>query len=100
MKPPEPQPPVSLKADVVVCIYNALEDVRRCLSSVLQHATTRLNKLVLVNDGSNDQTAAYLRQFARDAQVCTVLLETPQPTGTQELPIAVLQRQKRPTSSC
>ena len=81
MKPAEPQPLASLKADIVVCICNALEDVRRCLSSVLQHATARLNKLVLVNDGSNDQTAAYLHQFAREVQVCTVLLETPQPTG-------------------
>jgi len=81
VKSVEPLPPASLKADVVVCIYNALEDVRRCLSSLLHHATPRLNRLVLVNDGSNDQTSAYLRQFAREAQVCTVLLETLQPTG-------------------
>jgi GT2 family glycosyltransferase len=73
--------PVPLKADVIVCVHNALEDVRRCLASIVDHRTARLNKLILVNDGSDEQTSAYLRQFATEAKVETVMLENPQPAG-------------------
>jgi glycosyltransferase involved in cell wall biosynthesis len=56
------------KADVIVCVHNALEDARRCLASVVDHPSSRLNKLILVNDGSDEQTTSYLRQFAAEAR--------------------------------
>src|SRR5438034_2108681 len=68
------------KADVIVCVHNALEDVRRCLASIVEHRSPQLNMLILVNDGSDAQTASYLRQFAED-HVETLLLENPQPSG-------------------
>jgi GT2 family glycosyltransferase/glycosyltransferase involved in cell wall biosynthesis len=75
------QSSVTEKADVIVCVHNALEDVRRCLGSIVKHRSARLNKLILVNDGSDEETTSYLRQFVAEAPVKTALLENPQPGG-------------------
>ena len=75
------QPQVPPKADVIVCVHNALDDVRRCLGSIVNHRSARLNKLILVNDGSDEETTSYLRQFVAEAPIKTALLENPQPGG-------------------
>lgn len=49
--------------DVVVCVHNALDDVRRCIWSLLAKGTRPFH-LILVNDGSDDETTAWLREFA------------------------------------
>ena len=48
--------------DIVVCVHNALEDVRGCLDSVLLH-TTKPYRLIIVDDGSDSDTARYLAAF-------------------------------------
>jgi len=60
-----PVQPHRQPVSVIVCVHNALEDVRRCLASVLQH-TTPPYRLILVDDGSDAPTAAYLATFARE----------------------------------
>jgi GT2 family glycosyltransferase len=49
--------------DVVVCVHNALEDVRRCLWSLVVKSTHELH-LIVVNDGSDEETTAFLRDAA------------------------------------
>ena len=49
--------------DVVVCVHNALAQVHECLWSLLAK-TDRAFRLIVVNDGSDDETSQYLRQFA------------------------------------
>jgi GT2 family glycosyltransferase len=49
--------------DVVVCVHNALEDVRRCLWSLAARATHPFHLLV-VDDGSDAATAALLDEVA------------------------------------
>lgn len=51
--------------DIIICVHNALDDVRRCLASVLQ-TTMPPFRLILVDDGSNAATADFLRQFSMD----------------------------------
>lgn len=51
--------------DIIVCVHNALDDVRRCLASVLRH-TLPPYRLILVDDGSQAPTRDYLAEFARD----------------------------------
>jgi GT2 family glycosyltransferase len=77
---PAARPP-ALKADVIVCVHNALEDVRRCLDSIVTHRTAKLNKLIVVNDGSDEETTQYLRHFAEQTQIKTELLRESRPTG-------------------
>lgn len=48
--------------DIVICVHNALEDVRRCLNSVLQY-TYPPYRLIVVDDGSAEETRDFLRAF-------------------------------------
>lgn len=57
--------------DIIVCIHNALEDVKRCLTSVLR-STVPPYRLILVDDGSADETREYLERFAV-GQPCVLL---------------------------
>jgi len=60
------------KVDVVVCAHNALDDVRRCLSSIV-HNTPRLGRLIIIDDGSDPPMQEFLRTFAADQQQCRLL---------------------------
>jgi len=48
--------------DIVVCVHNAFDDVRRCLESITSKTTPPYN-LVIVDDGSDEPTASFLRNF-------------------------------------
>ena len=50
--------------DVIIPVYNALDDVKKCLSSVKASCEFFPLKIILVNDGSDEKTSTYLRQFA------------------------------------
>jgi GT2 family glycosyltransferase/glycosyltransferase involved in cell wall biosynthesis len=52
-----------LSLDVIVCVHNSLDDVRRCLRSVISTLGDR-HKLIIVDDGSGEETADFLRRFA------------------------------------
>jgi GT2 family glycosyltransferase len=65
---PLPERPAKLRArtatvDVIVCVHNALDDVRRCLESVFQWSSPPFS-VILVDDGSGPETAGYLAAFA------------------------------------
>lgn len=61
--PPAPLKKHSATVEVIVAVHNALEDVVRCLESVLRH-TNEPYSLILVDDGSNEETNRYLTNFA------------------------------------
>lgn len=58
--------------DVVIPIYNALEDVKRCLDSV-DRTLLNSHHLILVDDGSDEQTKSYLEEFAADRPYVTLI---------------------------
>ncbi|GAB4524007.1 MAG: hypothetical protein Fur0018_07240 [Anaerolineales bacterium] len=60
---PQPVPPRTLTVDVIVCVHNALDDVRRCLESVVRY-TAPPYTIILVDDGSDAPTREYLQHFA------------------------------------
>lgn len=60
------RPPLQLHSasvDIIICVHNALEDLKRCIDSVLAH-TGKPYALILVDDGSDAETAAYLAELA------------------------------------
>jgi len=59
--------------DVVVCVRDALADLRRCLWSLLAKSD-RAFRLILVNDGSGEETGEFLRAFA-DRHPAVTLIE-------------------------
>jgi GT2 family glycosyltransferase/glycosyltransferase involved in cell wall biosynthesis len=58
--------------EIVICIHNALVDVRRCLDSI-QTWTTRPYALILVDDGSDPETRDFLATFASQRADVTLL---------------------------
>ena len=61
--------------DIVVCVHNALDDIQRCLASLEQHCTPQ-RRLLLVDDGSNPETANYLRAYAEQHKFRLIRNET------------------------
>lgn len=49
--------------DIIVCVHNALEDTQKCLDSIVSH-TSNPYQLILIDDGSNDSTKKFLKEFA------------------------------------
>ncbi len=66
--------------DVVVCVHNALEDLRLCLWSLLAK-TGRRFRLILVNDGSDAPTTRFLRAFAERHPAATLIEREEPPHG-------------------
>lgn len=67
------------RVDVIVPVYDALEDVRRCLDSVLATLSAEA-ELVVVNDASGPETTQLLRRFAEQSSRVR-LLENPANLG-------------------
>jgi len=64
-------PPHQASVDIIVCVHNALEDVQRCLESLVRY-TLPPYTVILVDDGSDAPTQEYLADFAR-SQAVTLL---------------------------
>jgi len=62
--------------DVVVPVFNALEDTQRCLKSLVSRRDGFSVRIIIVNDGSNAETTDWLRYFAK-AHSCALLIENP-----------------------
>ncbi len=66
--------------DVVICVHNALEDVKACLASV-EARSPRLQKIILVNDGSDEATTEFLRAFAVESELPVEIVHHPEARG-------------------
>ncbi|RME59490.1 MAG: glycosyltransferase [Caldilineae bacterium] len=75
-----PVRPHTASVDIIVCVHNALEDVQRCLDSVVRW-TAEPYRLILVDDGSEESTAGYLADFARQHPENVLLLRSDEATG-------------------
>lgn len=70
--------------DVVVAIYNALEDVKACIESLKRAQTTCRLRVILVNDGSEKDTTDWLREVVAQPcpeHVALELIEHPENLG-------------------
>ncbi len=55
--------------DIIICIHNALDDVIECLESVIEY-TPPIFTLILVDDGSDEATKSFLKDFALSHDAC------------------------------
>lgn len=81
VEPIHPRPPLEAhraSVDIIICVHNALADVRRCLESVMCH-TSMPYSLTLIDDGSDSETEDYLRIFASSRKV--TVLRNDEPRG-------------------
>ena len=56
--------PHKSNVDVIVCVHNAYDDVKLCLESVEKYTSPPFS-LILIDDGSEELTQKYLKNFAK-----------------------------------
>lgn len=49
--------------DIVLCVHNAIEDVKKCLASIVVTLNQTTHRVIIVDDGSGQPTASYLKNF-------------------------------------
>ncbi len=69
----------NIRTDIIVCVHNALEYAQRCLVSV-RDAMTAQERIIIVNDCSDEETGSYLRSFSHETDR-VVLLENRENLG-------------------
>lgn len=62
-----------VSVDVVIPVYNALSDVEPCIESVLRHRDGLDVRVVVVNDGSDAETTAWLRRRCANDPALTLI---------------------------
>ncbi|HEY6551053.1 MAG TPA: glycosyltransferase, partial [Solirubrobacterales bacterium] len=81
LRGPRPEPVSgSPSVDVVVCVHNALEDVRKCLWSLVHKASYPF-RLIVVNDGSDIETTTFLEEAAAANPEMTLIGNASPPHG-------------------
>lgn len=60
------------KIDIVVPVHNAPQEVRLCFNSIKQHHHPN-QRLIIVDDGSDKSTEAYLKEFAKTNSWCKLV---------------------------
>lgn len=66
--------------DIVICIHNALNDVKACLQSVVANTTPPYH-IILVDDGSDEETKNFLIDFQQGNPALVSLIRSEQATG-------------------
>jgi GT2 family glycosyltransferase/glycosyltransferase involved in cell wall biosynthesis len=72
----EEQEPGGPSVDVVICVHDALQDLRLCLWSLLAKSDRRL-RLILVDDGSGAATRRFVQAFADRHPAVTLIRREP-----------------------
>ena len=82
--------------DVVVPVFNALEDVKKCLEAVRTRKDGFLVRCIVVNDGSNEETGDWLRRFSAEHADTFALIEHPKNLGYTKAVNTGLRASKAP----
>jgi GT2 family glycosyltransferase len=52
------------EASIIICVHDAVDDVKRCLDSVMANTNLNRNHLIIVDDGSQHETKNLLAHYA------------------------------------
>jgi GT2 family glycosyltransferase len=66
------EPLANAAIDVIVCVHNALDDVRLCLEAAWP-CLLPSHRIIIVNDRSDEETTSYLREFAKGRDPVTLI---------------------------
>ncbi len=70
--PPLPPQDENVALSVIVPVYNAEKSISACLDSILTQQTAETIALIVINDGSTDNTAALLEKYRDHALILTM----------------------------
>ncbi len=72
--------PTHKSIDIIYCVYNALPDIKKCLKSVEDYIQAG-QKLIIIDDGSDEPTKKYLENFHSRNSSWTTLHRSETPSG-------------------
>ena len=58
--------------DIIIPIYNALDDLKKCLESVQKHTDLDRHRLILINDNSTDERIKPFLQEQRSERIIVI----------------------------
>lgn len=64
---------MSMKVSVIVCTYNAKDELKECLES-LENLDYRDKEIIIVNDASSDDTLEFLQKFKNRTTLKTTIV--------------------------
>ena len=70
-----------MKISVVIPVYNAVEDVKRCLDSVKENFDFSVGEVIVVDDCSDEETMDYLKRLAELNPDLFTLIRNPENKG-------------------
>jgi len=59
--------------DVIVCVHNGHDDVANCLESLIKHWSAGLQRLIIVDDKSDQAMVSMLQKFAAERDFVTII---------------------------
>lgn len=65
---------LDVRASIIVVTYNNLDLTRECIDSIVRNTTSVRYQLIIVDNGSEDGTPAYLEQLSRDNPDVDIIL--------------------------
>lgn len=80
---------LSATVDVVVPVFNALEDVRECLRSLARYTGEESLRVIVVNDGSDEETSVWLRGACSELNTSKVIFTLLEHDGNKGYTMAV-----------
>jgi cellulose synthase/poly-beta-1,6-N-acetylglucosamine synthase-like glycosyltransferase len=79
----------SMDVSLIICTRDRCEQLVRCLDAVARIDFTRAWELILVNNGSLDDTAAVIQKFIASTSICTRNVFEPRPGKSNALNTAL-----------
>ena len=53
------------KVSIIVPVYNAENQIEKCLNSLINQTTKKELEILVINDGSNDNSATIIQDYMR-----------------------------------
>ncbi|GGD87484.1 glycosyltransferase [Paenibacillus nasutitermitis] len=58
--------------EIIICVHNALEDIRRCIYSIIQY-THQPYSIIVVDDGSESETKQFLEKMLSSQNISSLI---------------------------
>ncbi|MFW8567282.1 glycosyltransferase family 2 protein [Orrella sp. 11846] len=63
----------TVSIDIIIPVFNALEDVKKCLESVEKNRAAYNVTVIIVNDASDQETSSFLNQYCVAREWCVLI---------------------------
>ena len=58
------------KVSIIVPVYNAENQIEKCLDALINQTTKKELEILVINDGSNDNSATIIQDYMRKTKKC------------------------------